>query len=173
MTQRMAVAILGLVVGLVAVSGVAYGDDFEADLTGAQEVVTPFLAPQPGVSTNTVGKFRIAFDSGLTRAPFRLNVSNGVGITQAHLHCARAGVNGPIFVFLFGFVAGGVDVSGTLSEGELTNANFVAGLDCNPTCGRTIDNIASLHAAIVDGCVYANVHSTAFPGGVARGQLRP
>jgi hypothetical protein len=113
------------------VCGAARADDgfaFVAKLSGAQEVVgsPPFLAPQPGVTTATTGDFRIKFDKGLTSATFRLKVNGGVDITQAHLHCAPAGVNGPIAVFLFGLVADpGVDVDGLLSEGELTNAGIV------------------------------------------------
>jgi hypothetical protein len=173
MTQRM--AILGLVVLFLAVSSSAYGDPkIGAHLSGAQEVTVPFVAPQPGVLTDTTGQFHVQFDAGFTSAFFRLNVERGVGITQAHLHCAPAGVNGPITVFLFGLVpAPGVDVNGFLSQGTLTNANFVAGVDCTPTCGRPVDNIASLHAAILDGCIYANVHSTAHPAGVVRGQVSP
>ena len=97
-----------------------------------------------------------------------------MGITQAHLHCAPAGVNGPITVFLFGLVPDpGVDVNGRLSEGELTNDSFVAGVSCTATCGKTVNNIASLRAAILDGCIYANVHSVANPAGDVRGQVRP
>jgi len=170
------VSILGV---FLAVSGAAYGGDefvFVADLSGAQEVLgsPPFLAPQPGVTTDTTGQVRLSFDPALTTARFRLKVKQGFDITQAHLHCAPTGVNGPIVVFLFGFVPPpGVDVSGLLSEGELTNASFQAGVDCSTTCGQTVNNIASLRAAILDGCIYANVHSVANPGGEIRGQVGP
>lgn len=169
------VSILGV---FIAVSDAAYGDEFVfvANLSGAQEVVgePPFLAPQPGVETDTTGRFNVTFDRALTKAQFRLRVNQGVGITQAHLHCAPAGVNGPVLVFLFGLVPDpGVDVNGRLSEGELTNDDFQAGVDCTATCGKTVNNIASLRAAILDGCIYANVHSVANPGGEVRGQVRP
>lgn len=170
------VSILGV---FLAVSGPAYGDDefvFVANLSGAQEVLgePPFLAPQPGVTTDSTGRFRISFNPALTKAQFRLRVNQGVDITQAHLHCAPAGVNGNIGVFLFDLVPDpGVDVNGLLSEGELTNANFEEGVDCTATCGKTVNNIASLRAAILDGCIYANVHSVANRGGEIRGQVRP
>jgi hypothetical protein len=168
------VSILGV---FLAASGVAYGDDglvFVANLSGAQEVTgePPFLAPQPGVSTDTTGRFRIRFNAALTEADFRLTVDGGVGIIVAHLHCAPAGANGPPMVFLFG-PAAPVDIDGLLSEGELTNDSFEAGVDCTPTCGKTVNNIASLQAAILDGCIYANVHSVVNTGGEVRGQVRP
>lgn len=179
------VCILGV---LLAVSGAAYSDDefvFVANLSGAQEVVTPApdspndpppppLAPQPGVGTDTTGRFRILFNRALTMAQFRLRVNQGVDITQAHLHCAPAGVNGPIIVFLFPLQADpGVDINGLLSDGELTNASFEEGIDCTATCGKTVNNIASLRAAMLDGCIYANVHSVINRGGEVRGQVRP
>ncbi len=149
-------------------ASVAYGDDdgkalrFEANLSGAQEV--------PGVVTDTTGRFGVNFKRGLSEADFRLIVNHGTGITQAHLHCARAGANGPVVVFLFGFIAGGVDVDGNLSEGTLTNADFL-GADCTGTTGRPINNIASLAFAARDGLIYVNVHSVANPAGEIRGQL--
>ncbi len=179
--MKQLVAAFGTVGVMIAIGGPAQADDgfaFVANLSGTQEVVgPPFLAPQPGVATATTGEFRIKFDKGLTSATFRLKVNDGVDVTQAHLHCAPAGVNGPIAVFLFGLVADpGVDVDGLLSEGELTNASFVtspAPVDCTATCGKTVDNIASLRAAILDGCIYANVHSVANRGGEVRGQVGP
>ena len=157
-------------VAVLALSHVAYGDDngggkslrFRTDLSGAQEV--------PGVITITTGTFRLDFDRGLSEADFQLMVNDGMGVTQAHIHCARAGANGPVVVFLFGFIAGGVDVDGVLSTGTLTNADFL-GADCTGTTGRPINNIASLAFAARDGLLYVNVHTVANPAGEVRGQL--
>ncbi|MGH8658225.1 MAG: CHRD domain-containing protein [Gammaproteobacteria bacterium] len=165
----------------LAASGVAYGNDavvFRANLAGEQEVAG-LVAPQPGVTTETTGRFRIKFDSALTKAEFRLRVGDGVKVTQAHLHCAPAGVNGPVVAFLFNVAPvpgpGGVDVDGLLAEGELTNADVVPDVDfaSDPACGKTIDNIASLRAAMLQGCIYVNVHTEANPAGEVRGQVIP
>jgi hypothetical protein len=169
-----AVSVFGVLLG---VSGTVYGDDltFVANLSGAQEVVgPPFVAPQPGVESNARGRLNITFNPRLTAAQFRLAVNQGTGIREAHFHCAPAGVNGPIMVFLFGLVADpGVPSDGVLSEGNLTNANFQAGVDCETTCGQPVNNIASLRAAILEGCIYVNVHTVSNPAGEIRGQLRP
>jgi hypothetical protein len=168
---------IGIFSALLGVSGAAYGDDlsFVANLSGPQEVVgPPFVAPQPGVESNSRGRLTLDFNPSLARAQFRLRVNQGTGITQAHFHCAPAGENGPITVFLFGLVPDpGVSSDGILSEGELTNANFEAGIDCETTCGLPVNNLASLRAAIVDGCIYANVHTVTNRAGEIRGQLRP
>jgi hypothetical protein len=181
--MRQLAPIVSLLGVFLAVSGAVYGSDefvFVANLSGAQEVVGPegelLPPPQLGVKTNTTGGFRISFDRALTRTRFRLSVNNGEDIVQAHLHCAPAGVNGPVVVFLFSSApppSPGTDVNRLLSEGELTNASFQAGVDCTATCGKTVNNIASLRAAILDGCIYVNVHSALHPGGEVRGQVRP
>jgi len=172
--------IISLVGVCLALAGAAAGGDefaFEATLSGAQEVVgPPFLAPQPGVETATTGQLTLTFDPALASATFRFQVNQGEDITQAHLHCAPAGVNGPVTVFLF--PAGpppspGMDINGLLAEGALTNASVVAEVDCIATCDQPVNNIASLRAAILEGCIYVNVHSVAQPDGVIRGQVHP
>ena len=169
---------LSAVLTLLATAGlanIAYGGDddgdgghalrFRATPTGAQEVTAP-----PGVVTDTKGRFRINFNKGLSEADFRLIVRDGTEITQAHIHCGRAGTNGPVVAFLFGFVAGGVDVDGKLSAGTLTNDDLT-GADCVPYIGSPVNNIASLGFAARDGLTYVNVHSVANPAGEVRGQL--
>ena len=163
-----------LMVAFLAVSTTAYGNDealeFEAKLSGAQEVSPP--APLNGVDTDTTGKIKVEFSDDLSEADFRLKVRDGFAVTQAHLHCGRAGTNGPVVVFLFGFVVGGVDVDGELARGTLTNADITdVGADCVPAIGRPVNNIASLAFAARDGLIYANVHTVANPPGEIRGQL--
>ena len=148
-----------------AVAGNDDGLEFKADLVGAQEV--------PAVVTDTTGEIEVEFNETLTWAEFELEVSDGEAITQAHLHCAPAGQNGPVVVFLFGFVPGGFDVDGDLAEFTLTDANVAAvGADCMPSIGMDINNIADLAQAMEDGNIYVNVHSVANPGGEVRGQIQ-
>jgi hypothetical protein len=158
-----------MLAAFLAFVGTAYGQDFSTlstDLSGAQEVAPP--APVGGVITVTTGNVTLDFDDALTKVDFRLNVARGTSVTQAHLHCAPAGVNGPVVVFLFGPVAG-VNVNGTLSKGTFTNANIIP--TSGDPCGVTINNIASLLSAIKEGRVYANVHTVANPPGEVRGQV--
>ena len=140
------------------------GPEFKTVLEGAQEV--------PPVDTATSGKFEIKFNEDLTAAKFELKVFNGLAITQAHLHCAPMGVNGPVVVFLSGNVPGGFDVDGDLAEFTMRDANIQAvGADCVPHIGVAITNLAELAAAASEGLIYANAHSVAHPGGEVRGQL--
>lgn len=144
---------------------------FKTAASGEQEI-----QPPGGVLTDTSAILRLAFAEDLSSARFSLRVFDGEGITQAHLHCARAGVNGPVVVFLFNVAPvggpGGIDVDGLLARGRLTNDDIEdVDFAANPSCGVAINNIASLFAAVLDGLIYLNVHAEANPAGEVRGQV--
>ena len=136
------------------------GHEFRAKLTGSQEVTTP----PGGVATDTVGKARFELNDAKTELEFDLEVEDGVRVTQAHIHCAPAGSNGPIVIFLAGFHDKGWDVDGDwIGDATATNANIT-----NPACGSTLAQIAE---AMAEGRTYANVHTIANPAGEVRGQI--
>jgi hypothetical protein len=147
---------------------------FEAYLSGAQEVVPPDAptTPSPGVVTPATGAFRMAVDEDLSSATFQLTATI-VGATQAHLHCGRAGENGPVVVPLMQ-PSEGTDLNGTPMEAKITNAELVASAEgCTAAIGRPVRNVASLVAAAFEGLIYANVHTVTNPAGEIRGQLVP
>jgi hypothetical protein len=166
-----------LIAALFSIFSTASGQEptpkfkFRTSLSGAQEVTDP----PGGVTTDTGGNVQVNFDRKLSKATIRVVVRRGVGITAAHLHCAIPGVNGAIVVPLFNNPAG-QDVDGELDLGDqaiVENADIIPLPAGDPACGAPLNNIASLAFAILTGRVYANVHSTANPNGVARGQLLP
>ena len=146
------------IAALIGYAMPAHADNgkFEAELTGAEEV--------PAVVTDTTGeaKFDVNFDE--TEIEFELEIEDAEGILAggAHLHCAPAGFNGPVVVFLAGAVPGGFDGEVQI-EATLTVANIV-----NTSCGSTI---AALVQSMRDGDVYVNAHSVDFPAGEIRGQV--
>jgi hypothetical protein len=141
------------------------GFKFKTELSGAQEV--------PEVVTDTSGSARIRFDRALSEVRFDLRVRRGVGVIQAHIHCAPAGINGPVVVFLFGPASPSVDVDGRLSRGVATNDDIIPQDPPSAACGVTINNVASLLEALRQGRLYVNVHTDANPAGEVRGQLLP
>nr|WP_298725276.1 CHRD domain-containing protein [uncultured Steroidobacter sp.] len=150
--------------------------DLSARLSGAQEVTPPDAptTPSPGVMTDTTGDVLVRVAEDLSSLAFVLNVNNGSGVTQAHLHCGRPGENGPVVVFLSPMDAEARDVNGQLAEGTRTNEHIEATAEaCEELIGRPVRNIASLAAAAFDGLIYANVHTVANPAGEVRGQLIP
>ena len=158
---------IGLLPGMDTAQAVgdSVGLNYGASASGTQEI------PVPGVETGRAnGLFK--FDRRLSGVAVEVQVAPAFpfasGITAAHLHCARPGENGDIILDLVP-TTGVVD--GEVVSGVFTNDDVVAEADCQSTCGFAIDNIASLRAAALGGCIYVNVHTQAAPAGEARGQL--
>ena len=144
-------------VAVLALTGTANADEtFKATLAGDQEV--------PPVVTDTTGRAKIQINKAETEGEFTLRVNDGVRVQQAHLHCAPAGVNGPIVVFLAGLHAAGLNVDGKW----ISNATFTDTSIVNVACGATV---AALAQSMRNGNVYVNVHTVAHPGGEIRGQV--
>ncbi len=136
---------------------------FAAELSGAQEV--------PDSGSGGRGDAEARFSRDLSQVSVRVEVKDLDGtIAAAHLHCQIPGQNGPVILNLFPTTG--------VSEGRIVKDVFasddledVIDADCNATCGFPINNIASLHHAAGQGCIYVNVHSDVDPGGELRGQL--
>jgi hypothetical protein len=115
---------------------------FEAVMSGANEV--------PPNASPGFGTVFLTFDSStsvLTILPTSNYNDLLANVTASHIHRAPAGINGPIIIPLAhtggtdGFLSG----SGVLSAADVVN--------------------------LFNGGLYANVHSSLFPGGEIRGQL--
>lgn len=131
---------------------------FRATLSGAEEV--------PPVNTETSGEVKFKVDQMMTHIEFDLRLHDGedlLAVAGAHIHCAPAGVNGPVVVFLAGAVPGGFDGEVRI-RATVTQVNIV-----NTACGATL---AELVQSMQAGNTYVNVHTTAHPGGEVRGQIQ-
>lgn len=133
------------------------GDEFTSILTGREEV--------PPVTTNAsaIAHFVLNPDGTLS---YELRATGPIeNATQAHIHLGGRGQNGPVVLFLFGFVAGGQDFAAgdLIGSGTVTDADVIARPGFTPT-------IANLVNRMRQGRTYSNLHTTAFPGGEIRGQ---
>jgi hypothetical protein len=110
--------------------------------------------------------FRLSRDG--TSIHYRLIVANIHDVTMAHIHLAPVGVNGPVVAWLYPegpppqLLPG--RTSGVLATGTITAADLVG-----PLAGESLD---ALVAQLAAGNGYVNVHTSAFPGGEIRGQIR-
>jgi hypothetical protein len=166
--RRTIVLVLTAALAVLALAPTASaGDNLVAPLSGDEEV--------PARDTQAVGVATFKLREEGTALLFKINVANIDNVVAAHIHCAAAGVNGPVGVTLFSGPAAGGVVNGTLAEGTITAA------DTGNGCGWT--DLASVLAAIHNGDTYVNVHTNDgvappntgpgdFPGGEIRGQLR-
>lgn len=160
--MRKLITLIVVMVTVLALAGVAQGrskqfneSDFKAELSGDAEV--------PPVETDTSGEAKFNVHDGMIDFELEIEDADDIfGAAGAHIHCAPAGQNGPVVVFLAGEVPGGFD--GTIEvKATVTDANIV-----DQTCGATI---AELVDSMRDGNTYVNVHSIDHPGGEVRGQI--
>jgi hypothetical protein len=159
----------------------AYAEEFVARLNGFQEVGGVGAGQTGAIRTNATGTLHLNVDKSGKTATFTLTYSDlgttapGTGtVTQAHIHFGKRHVGGGIMVFFCSNLANppaGTPPcpvnSGTVS-GTFTAASVI---------GPTAQNIgAGDFDAFVDALrantAYANIHTTSFPAGEIRGQIR-
>ena len=139
-----------------------------ATLSGYQEV--------PTLSTPASGEFDVEISKDGTSLAYTLSYEGfATNVLFAHIHIGRPAVNGGVMVFLCtnGAPPAGVPVppacplgGGTVS-GNLTAADVLA----VGASGIAANDFAAVVAALRAEAGYANVHSTANPGGQLRGQV--
>jgi len=166
-------AILALLATLSAPALAVAGDDLKAKLRGFEEVA----AGSGSVSTQASGTFRGETNNHGTEIDFELTYQGLEGtVTQGHIHLGQRGVAGGISVWLCQTAAPFLDPAGLAKtcpqsgtvEGTITAANVIG-----PTGqGIAAGEFAELVRAIRGGVTYANVHSTKFPTGEIRGQIK-
>jgi hypothetical protein len=131
-----------------------------AHLSGGEEV--------PPVDTKATGQAMFQLSPDGTELSFRLNVANIENVTQAHIHLAPAGENGGVVAWLYPdappqqLIPG--RTQGTLAKGTITAGDLVGSF-----AGQGLD---ALVEAMEAGDTYVNVHTSQFPGGEIRGQIR-
>jgi hypothetical protein len=152
---------------LAVPTAVQAGASFRAALNGYQEV--------PSVNTVALGEF----EGKLEGAGFSYTLTYSglqAPVQQAHIHFAQPSVNGSIVVWLCGTAAlpgpAGTPPcpgQGGSVSGFVTPDQVIAGATASQQFpARAFD---ALIDAMISGHAYANVHTTASPGGEIRGQV--
>lgn len=164
MSTRLLLAFLLIVLLTVAGTAVVAADhnrNFVAHLTGDEEV--------PPVDTQAQGQAIFHLSKDGSELTFKLIVANIEDVTQAHIHCGPAGVNGPVVAFLYGF-GPVVSPNGILSEGTISAADVIPRPD-SPACPGGVVDFEDLVAKMRSGNAYVNVHTIENPAGEVRGQI--
>jgi hypothetical protein len=134
--------------------------NFVAPLSGAQEV--------PSNNSRARGNATFQFSKDGTEMHYKLIVANIENVLQAHIHWAPAGANGPVVLWLYPSAPPAQLIpgrtQGILAEGTITADDLVGQLAGEP--------LSALHQLFVDGEAYVNVHTSQFPPGEIRGQIR-
>jgi len=135
--------------------------NFTAHLSGDQEV--------PVRETLATGEAIFQLSKDGTELSYKLIVANLENITQAHIHLPAApGSNAPFVVWLYPSapplsLIPGV-TNGILAQGVITTENLLGILG-----GRELSVLIDY---IKNGEAYVNVHTSLYPGGEIRGQVK-
>ena len=165
-------------------------------LSGGQEVFTPAPGAPSPADSNAQGQAIIQIARDGESFDYKLIVSNIDNIVQAHIHCAPAGVNGPIVVWFHpsktatGALTGPTGRhDGVLIEDTIAPANVrtftanTANTSACPVATPGAPTFAEVLEKIRSGNAYVNVHTNDgvaptnsgpgdFPGGEVRGQFK-
>lgn len=141
-----------------------------AKLVGFHEV--------PALSTPATGEFSMKINDAETAFDFKLTWADIIGptVTQSHIHFGQPGVVGGIMIWFCGS-ATNPGPAGTPVCPAAAGGTVEGTIDASKVVGPTGQGIAPSEfaealKAIRSGIAYANVHSTTFPGGEIRGQIR-
>lgn len=141
---------------------------FQARLDGYQET--------PSISSTGGGDFQAQIDESANTISYQLSYSGlEASPTMAHLHFAQKGVNGGIVVTLCDNTGGvpsrvqscpsvPATISGTITTADVTAGAANQGIDAG--------EIAELIRAMRNGVIYTNVHTSKYPNGEIRGQIK-
>lgn len=141
----------------------AASQNFIAPLSGGDEV--------PPADTNARGAAALKLSKDGTELQYMLIVANIRNVTQSHIHCGAAGVNGPVVAFLFGLNPAGVAANSILAEGTITAANVIPRPD-SAACPGGVADFDDLVPKIQSRDAYVNVHTLVDPGGEIRGKIK-
>lgn len=163
-TVRIAAGIAGA--AAIAVVAVSCGDDGSTG-PGARTYVANLNAAAEGAGHTSPGSGVFSFVDNGDVINWTLDLTNITNVTASHIHLGSAtnvgGTAGPVIINLF--LPNRPPETGTLTgrvaEGTITNAN-------NSTV-----SLDSLRVLFNNGNAYANVHTTANPGGEIRDQIHP
>lgn len=156
MRSVLSLAVAGVFTLLFSAQAQAQVVRFTANMHGGNEV--------PGVSTGSAATATVTWNTATKTGTYRVDVYNmPVGTTASHIHAGAAGVNGPVIVNF------------TVPPGGISNDYALSGTfacsDVVPRAPQGINSCEDFEQALMLGNTYANVHSTANPGGEVRGQL--
>lgn len=179
----------GAVVGASMDRGNGQGNDNDQghddhDNNGGHQLAVTLLSGDeevPPRATDAQGRVTVKLSQDGQSLDYSLDVKKITNVTQAHIHMAAKGVNGPIVVWLFPGVKSTTAIPGGGGAVTISVTGTIRAVDLRgPLAGQPL---SALVDAIKAGNTYGNVHTEDgnpattnsgpgdFPGGEIRGQL--
>jgi len=157
---------------LTAVAVEKEKNHLRARLTGIAEANGPST-----VITDGTGTFNATINDDAT-ITYTLTYKNlSAPVQQAHIHIGATKLNGGVSIFLCTNLANGpagtpACPSDATNSGSVTRTVSAADVIGPANQGVPVGSMAQVARAIASHVTYANVHTTAHPGGEIRGQIR-
>ena len=172
---------------VVLLGGVAHADggganteEFSARLNGFNVTGGLPTAANPGAETGAIltdgtGTVQFDLDKKAQTATYTLTYSGLTSpVLQAHIHFGKVHTPGGIMVFFCTNLGNGPPGTPACpaSGGTVTGTWMPSSVVAIPGQNVTAGDFVALTDALASNTAYANVHSTNFPGGEIRGQVR-
>jgi hypothetical protein len=151
-----------LVVGSFAFAKDDHGGNVKTTLSGYNE--TPLT-----LSTTGKGQFRAHIDPAAKTIAYTLTYEGLVAAQAAHIHLGQPHTTGGVAAFLCG---GGDKPACPATAGTVQGTIDAADVIGPAPQGIAPGEFDELVSAIRARATYVNVHTTAYPGGEIRGQLK-
>jgi len=152
----------------------ATAEDFHAKFSGFNEVGA-LNAETGAILSNGQATLKLNLNRQLQSLTYTLTFSNlGAPVTQAHIHFGKVHVPGGVMVFLCTNLNNGpagtpaCPAGGGTVTGTLTPASVVGPAAQNIPAG----DFQGVVEALQSDSAYGNIHTTQFPAGEIRGQVR-
>jgi hypothetical protein len=158
---------VGIAAGIVGAAIIAFVVASCSDSTspGNKTYVANLVAANEGPNHTSPGSGVVTFVDLGSEIDWTMNLTNMTAVTASHIHlgdATRIGTTaGPVIINLFVPNVATATLNGEVAHGSITNAN---------NANVSLD---SLRVLFNNGNSYANVHTTANPGGEIRDQVHP
>lgn len=149
---------LFIILGTLLSVSVAFAAEkhFKAKLTGSESI--------PAVKTMAKGEAEFKLSHDGKEIHYTLKVKNIENVSAAHIHKGKKGESGAVLAGLFAGPKKEGKFRGTLAEGTITEKELTGEL-----AGKPLDALLQL---IKSGDTYVNVHTSMYPDGEIRGQIK-
>jgi CHRD domain-containing protein len=150
-------------------------DRFSAKFSGFEEVGGVGAGQTGAILSGGSATLDLQLDRQAQTLTFTLTYSGlNAPITQSHVHFGKRHVGGGIMAFFCSNLGNGP--AGTqacpVSDGSVTGTITAADVIGPAPQGVTAGNFAALVEALDNDTAYGNIHTTVFPAGEIRGQVR-
>jgi hypothetical protein len=150
-------------------------EEFHATFSGFNEVGALGAGETGAILSGGIARLRLELDRGAQTLKYHLTFSGlGSAVTQSHIHFGKVHTAGGVMVFFCSNLATApAGVQPCPADGGTVSGTIIAA-NVLPLAGQNVPagDFAALVEALTSDTAYANIHTTNFPAGEIRGEVR-